>query len=400
MSSVTFFADHSSFVSVEPSYDNPDEVAKADRFFKCVAWYDHRAHRATKINAQFLERDPSMSLARLAGDILWRQPPGDTTDLDTYQRAISEIVQDIFHRYCPTFEGVLELGSGTLPITRFLPNVPEPIKNQIHLSDLNPHTADFYKAHFPHLSVHHVDCRKLTEDVSQNRYNCLISNDLCSVLNKDELSQTYQTAYKVLKLGGVFIQMQTRESFPSASTDVYCRTGNILFPAQGSSVPKGFYVVEQSEFQMRLYTLSDSDPQKTVLGWYLMRKAAEREEFCDLLLLQEEGTAVLNYLTECMKKLKCLSMKKINLNRAYVERSVMGLQDAGFDVVQSCLMTSQVIGPRERVHYADKDFHLFGIDRGERSACFSGVLDRGFVQEKARIHVIVAKKNPSSGYQA
>lgn len=257
----------------------------------------------------------------------------------------------------------------------------------------NPYAIKQLHSRYPKATIKQCNCNELTKQFSANSIPCIISNDVFTTLLTDDLDPIYKESYAVLKPGGYFIQMQIRDAFPSPTIDNYANKNNIIF--QGEIINHGvtdIYIIERAEFETALKTLKENDETRLTLERCLKMRPAEREEFLDAILPEKEGLSTRRYILDCVKSLNCPSMKKVNINEAYVSRSTNGLENAGFIVIKNTLLKSRVIAPRTLEQRAYKRDSNFCMNLGVRTTNFIGVLAPGMVQEGANIHVIVARK--------
>ena len=104
-----------------------------------------------------------------------------------------------------------------------------------------------------------------------------------------------------------------------------------------------------------------------------------------------EGEDHLSFLVECFEKLKCKTTKRINCEEAFSQRAREELESAGFEIIEFGRKISSFIGPRVNALHTKKK-HLFSVDTGTLSESYLGVTAPGMVQERASMHLIVARK--------
>lgn len=342
-----------------------------------------------------LENGTPLSLGKIIRDTFWQRVPSAmfATDLDPYKRAIGTTIESTLGKYWHYKDEILEIGGGSNPITRFLPDIPQEAKNKIHLSDVSLECVKKLRQQNPHSIVHQYDVRKLSQGVKPATYKGIVMNDVLSVFIREELKSASREIFKVLETGGFLIHFSPRNSFRLGTWDEYTSDNLIVFPALNKDQSyNAIYTVKKSEFQQALGTLDDlwDMSMKKPLQEYAALTPAQREDFCEtcevLGLLDQ-----LALLVECFENLNCQSTKRICCEEAFSQRAREELENAGFEILEFRNTKSSYIGPRVNALHPSKK-HLFAYDRGIRSHYSLGVLAPGMIQEKANMHIIVARK--------
>ena len=322
------------------------------------------------------------------GSRFWKPFPFLGIDsMQPFRVAIGQLTKQVIARYCPKFEGILEVGAGELPLADDLPGLDQTVKDQIHISDVAPQRVNHFKKSRPSSTVMELDLLEISNKIPARTYQCLVMRDVLSVLTYNDLDTALKEAACVLKENGVLIHFLFQEPFSIAALDSMVPKNRLFFPG---TTENDFFTVDKTEFQERLKQRADLDPVKKVLTTYFEMGTAEKEEFCTTYSSPGRREA-LRYLTDCLKELECTSLKPLNLVEDFASHALASLDRAGFEVMQNKNMVATAIVPRNQLH--DNPFaHLFSIDKGVRAEHFLGVLAAGMVQVKSIAHVIVAQK--------
>jgi SAM-dependent methyltransferase len=313
-----------------------------------------------------------------------------TDELKPYRRAIRQITEDIFRKYCMNSASILEVGSGTFPITELLPHLPEAFKSRIDFSDISDKSLQFLKEQYPQTNIQKFDI--LSGSPTERTYERVVMVDVLNLFSRDQLEIAFKNISQVLCPGGIFLHFSIRETFYNHVLDEFIGSGTVFFPLFGATW-KEAYIIRKSDVEDLIRELkAEYIYLKEILTEYISLSATERLNFCTERFASRE-IKIFQEIIDCLERFKFSNLQRISFEERYQSRLKRVASTSGFNLLEFQEKEAYFLGARvETAHHRYQDINLFAIDRLLRRRERLRELSPELVQEESKIHVMAAQK--------